>query len=89
MQLNVLFPLAGTVSPNSTLEGRRAFDNFMQDHTTFEHYSMSYDNFMTNMIDYLIMLQDIKCDSPDADDRRVDQVSDDAPSVRQCINLVL
>ena len=77
LQLNLLFPLVGTATHNSKLEARRAYDNFMQDYTTFKHYGMSYNDFMTNMIDQLIMLQDIECDSPDTHGN-LDQISTDS-----------
>ena len=80
LQLNLLFPLIGTAAHNSKLEARWAYDNFMQDYITFECYGMSCNDFMTNVIDHLIMLQDVECDSPDTHDRRLDQISMDAPN---------
>ena len=80
LQLNLLYPLVGTATHNSKLEARRAYDNFIQDHITFECYGISYNEFMTNVIDHLIMLQDIECDSPDTHDRRLDQTSMNFPN---------
>ena len=40
LQLNLLFPSAGSATYSSKLEARRAYNNFMQDHITFRCYGI-------------------------------------------------
>ena len=49
-------------------QAKHVYTNFIQDCFTYECHGMSYDSFMTKVIDYLINFQDKECNSPDRRD---------------------
>ena len=73
IQLHITFPTRFTTVGCIKQEARRVYNNFIQDCFTYECHGMSYDSFMTKVIDYLINLQDKVCDSPDRHDNDTGQ----------------
>ena len=73
IQLHVTFPTRFTTVCCIKQEAKCVHNNFIQDFSTYECHGISYLSFMTKVIDYLINLQDKKCDSPDRCDNDTGQ----------------
>ena len=73
IQLHLSFPTTFTTVACIKQEAKHVYNNFIQDCFTYECHGMSYDSFVTKVIDYLINFQDKECDSPDRRDNDTGQ----------------
>ena len=69
------------------LEADKAYDNFKQDCLAMEHHGMSYEGYITSLIDHIVISQNVnnECDKSDNTmDRQTIPKQNDAHSLSKC-----